>query len=316
MSGTVEATARDEVPVFFPAGPETLFGIVTRPTVPNNGTAVVVLAGAGQPAAASRTAFTTRLCRALAAQGYSAMRFDYHGVGESTGGGRFRLDRPYVDDLLGAVSWIEGQGISSFVLVGLCYGAVTALASAGAVKDLGGMVLLSVPVRAFNWRKVEEATDERGVREWVGRALRLRVARELLDRDRRRTYARMLRAKLEALSGRRRPERRRSVDRTWVNPRFLDQVNSLVDRHVPTLFVYGEDDEYYEDFRLARSGRLGRILERAGPTVEVVTLPGQVHAFPRPGRVEELVGVIDDWLARGRASREPWATPGQGDPGP
>lgn len=155
-------------PVFFPAGGERLFGVFTAPSGDAHGTAVTMLTGGGYITSTHRNRLYVRLARRLAGLGYHSMRFDYRGTGESTGTiDGFLLDQPFVEDVLGAVEWVEGQGVVRHVLVGSCFGARTALAAADHVSGLDSAVLLSAPVRDIRYEKMtEEPVSEHFVNQF------------------------------------------------------------------------------------------------------------------------------------------------------
>ena len=85
MTGQVHAGAGEESPVFFKAANHQLFGILTEPTGDPLGTVVIPLSGGGTPLSTNRNRFSVRLCREVARLGFHALRFDYHGIGESEG---------------------------------------------------------------------------------------------------------------------------------------------------------------------------------------------------------------------------------------
>lgn len=305
MTSVLAATSRQETPVFFRAGGHRLFGVFTRPTADPVGVAVVVLPGAEHNTSTGRNRFTVRLCRRLAVAGYHAMRLDYHGVGESTGTiDRFRLDDPFVQDLDGTVRWIERQGVHRFVLVGWCFGARTSLAYAAEAPGVQGLVLISVPVRDYERgeRSITRVALEESVWAILRRGLRPATLRELVgDERRRRRVVRLARAKGRVLRARLRGRGPgRGDDPLWVSPQFVDQVGRLVSRRVPVLFVFGTGDDVYEDFVRARAGRLGHILEAGERTAQVVVLEGQVHGLSGVRLQDDLLGIVQGWLGRGR----------------
>lgn len=81
-----------------------------------------------------------------------------------------------------------------------------------------------------------------------------------------------------------------------VGPIFADRLCTLAARRVPVLLVYGEDDGYYRDFQLARSGPLGRMF---GPdsTLEVRTLPGKAHGLQRVSTQQAFLDLTIDFLS-------------------
>ena len=136
MNDTSRVTSRSETPFYFPVGDETLFGILTEPSGDPSGTVAVLLRGAAQGPSAGRNQASARMCRRFAEEGMHAVRFDYRGVGDSTGTvERFRLDQPFEDDLKGATGWLRDRGMDRFALVGTCFGARTALACAATPTD-------------------------------------------------------------------------------------------------------------------------------------------------------------------------------------
>jgi dienelactone hydrolase len=298
MIQVVPATSQDETVAFFPGGPEKLLGILTRPTVDPLGTAVVLIpTGAGTRDSINRNRLWVRLARKVAGLGYHAVRFDYHGAGESTGiEDRLRLDRPVLDDLVGAVDWATSEGVSNFILVGSCYGARAALSYAPRSPGLQGVVLATPPLldmaqgeRAGTFMAIEWTFGQ-----YLRQAMSRKVLRGLLDRERRRAYAVVAKTKARDVGSRLRGAR--SAER--VTPNFLRPLEHVIVKGVPVLFLYGERDDAYEEFEQARSGQLGRHLERAGAQVEVAVLPGKIHAFSTVRAQEIVMDRIADWLVR------------------
>ncbi|MGH2770590.1 MAG: alpha/beta fold hydrolase [Actinomycetota bacterium] len=294
------ATSADEAPTFFRAGSHELFGILTRPTVDPRGSALIMLAGGCYVPAMHRNRLSVRITRRAAALGYHAFRMDYHGVGESTGFVEtWRLGDLFVDDLEGGLAWIRQQGISRFVLAGSCFGARTCLATAARVRELEAVILLVPPVRDFEMgmREVEAAPPSSDLK----RAFSKEKLRGLLDARTRSRYRRRGWALLAAAA-------RRAARRLGIGPRdefasrvsrkFLDSLDALVERRIPVLIVYGDQDSDYREFRRAQAGRLGKILERAAGRVEVRVAPGQVHGFTTLGAQETTLEIIEEWLAR------------------
>jgi len=297
VSDPVPARSAQEVPLFFPAGDETLFGILTRPTGSPNGTALVVLAGGATPITTNRNRLSVRLCRRVAGHGFHGMRLDYHGAGESSGMVEvMHLDRPFTGDPEGAMQWLRGYGIDDFVLVGSCFGSRTALAAAAANPHVTRVVLVAPPVKdmAFgDWSSVQ-AADEWTIWKYVRRALSLNVLKGLFDRHHRLNYWRYVKHKWAAFRRRRAHKGREGPE--WVSEHFLRQLRTLVDRGVPVFLLYGDGDAYYEDFRRALMGPLGSVLDLAGPKIELQTLPGRVHGFTRLSIQDAVLDKVVGWL--------------------
>jgi alpha/beta superfamily hydrolase len=138
--------------VFFSAGREDLFGILSAPPAGEaSDVAVVILAEAVPGGMRGQNAVMVRLARAVARAGYVSFRFDYHGVGESTGATPVaRRESPFVEDLDAAFDWLRMQGHWRFLVVGSCFGAHTALLALPGRAEIRGVALLSCLVAGDN----------------------------------------------------------------------------------------------------------------------------------------------------------------------
>ena len=287
-----DATAADEHPVFLPATTASRSPVVAEPPVPANGLAAVLLRGAGWRPSSGPRRTQVATARRLAGRGFHALRFSYHGLAESGGTGDeiVRLDRPYVADARAAVDWATARGLRS-VLIGNCFGARTALATADEAPDaVAGLVLTVPPVHDF---EVVRRLDRRPLAHFARRLRPGHMWAVLTDRRRRRALGRTGRG-LADLAGRRvRPGR--SAEPEWLSRRFLAQVAAVVDRGVPTLFLYGDEDRYGQDFTRARQGELGRLLDRAGGRVTVAFVPGRVHGLTSVETQQAMTAAVEAW---------------------
>lgn len=289
-------TTTPEVPLFFPAGADTLFGVLTMS--PSDGDLGAIILGGGSTPSTTigRNRIFVTMARHVASLGFRTLRFDYHGVGDSTGESTIRLDRPFVDDLAAAVQVLSDQGVKRCMLIGSCFGARTALAGGGRVAGIGGAVLLAPPLRDF-------ALSERKTEGWALRDyLRALVHPQGLIGGGRdltlRRYLRFVRSGFQV--GIRRLRRRISPKREayrWISPDFLNGLSTLVELGLPILFVYGTEDESYPDWQDALRGPLGGILERAG-AVEISIISGQVHGFTQTETQSVVIHTVGAWLTR------------------
>ena len=148
----VSATTLHEQPVFFPAANDTLFGIHTKPTGHDRRVGIVLVQG-GDTVNVSlhRNRLAVRLARELAADGYHTIRFDYHGLGESTGQiKRLHPHHPPTADVDGAAAYRHGQGLSDLVLVGACFGSRTALSAAPGIDGVKAVLLATPPSAGYD----------------------------------------------------------------------------------------------------------------------------------------------------------------------
>ncbi len=300
---TVAATSRDESRVFIPCGDELLSAVFTRPTVEANGMAVIFYAGRWSVTSIGRSRLFVDVARRLAGLGYHCLRLDYLGLGESTGTERpWRLERPFQEEPDAAVRWLGQQGLADIVVMGTCGGARLALDSTRRIGRLVGAALLSPPVRDY---QKGDRTATLPATEFVKRAASRRVLAGLRDPRVRRRYAFHLREKLKRMLGR--PGASGGAagagEFQWVTPNILDPLQELAQRGVPVLFFFGAEDAAYEEFTRGRSGRLGKILEKAGRLIEVVVVDGKFHGLPQSDVARLSGDAIVRWLAVPGAGR-------------
>lgn len=312
MSDATVHTMTSEVPVFFPAGDEQLFGVLTPPTGTPRGTGVIVLVGGAHIPGTNRNRLYVRLAQELAARGFHVMRFDYHGVGESTGTvSHYDLERPFVEDLDGAVAVMRQLGLPRLVLIGSCFGSRTILALADGVPELVGAVLMSTPVGDFMMgdRMPLKVARRKSLAELVQMALRPKTLRSIfaplasesrfgMQRIYKRTVILKARLMLQRIG---RPSGDGNGATEYVSPlseKFAGEFRHAVERGVALLFLYGRDDEFYREFSRARIGLLKFVFESARAAVDVRTVDGRLHGFTtlavQDAAIEETVA----WLER------------------
>jgi pimeloyl-ACP methyl ester carboxylesterase len=286
----------DETPAFIPAGNETIFGVLTAPAG-HRDIGVVILGGGLTPSTSiGRNRIFVTMGRQLADAGFPAFRFDYHGLGESTGAVEdVRLDKPHVEDLRGAIAWMGGLDLQRFIVVGSCFGARTALALAAEIDGLAGVVLLGTPLRDYGIS--ERKTAGWGIREYLVALVRPQMVLGGTERVSARRYLRFLKAGATILIRRVRERLGAAEQFSWVSRQFIEPLESLARKGVPVTFVYGTEDDAFKDFQEARPGRLGEVLERSA-SMRVVTLPGRVHGFTEIEGQGAIAEVTTDCVRR------------------
>jgi len=154
-----EITSLDEEPAYFPAGDETLFGLLTRPPAGPLDSALLMVPSAERLGYRNRVG--VMLAHRLAARGHQALRFNYRGCGESTGmAGRFRLDDLFTEDAVGAAAWLRERGVDTVRLVGDCTN-ICVLYTAADARNLGYAVeVLEAGVTSFDEEAHRDALRE------------------------------------------------------------------------------------------------------------------------------------------------------------
>lgn len=121
-----------------------LVGICSEPAAGANGLPGVVLLNAGLLHRVGPYRLYVELARGLAELGFSVLRFDAAGLGDSV---MPRDSRDYAarsrDDIIAALDYLEkNKGIKAFVLMGLCSGADNAHAVAAVDERVAGVVMM------------------------------------------------------------------------------------------------------------------------------------------------------------------------------
>jgi exosortase A-associated hydrolase 1 len=134
--------------LLFPCGQDTLVGVLSLPAAPAD-TAVILVVGGPQYRVGSHRQFVV-LARTLAAAGYAVLRFDYQGMGDSSGpAGDFLTAEP---GIRAAIESLQShvQQVEKIVLWGLCDAASAALLYVHETQDprITGLCLLNPWVRS------------------------------------------------------------------------------------------------------------------------------------------------------------------------
>jgi hypothetical protein len=91
---------------------------------------------------------------------YSTLRFNFRGVGESTG--RYDEGRGEKQDILSAREFIRSQGVKNITLAGYSFGAwVCCLLLKDKLSQISSTILISPPQKYFDfdWRGLEDAVE-------------------------------------------------------------------------------------------------------------------------------------------------------------
>jgi pimeloyl-ACP methyl ester carboxylesterase len=238
------------------------------------------------------------LARRLAAAGLHGVRFSYHGVAESGGQSEeiVRLDQPFVEDVDAVVRWLAGCDLRP-VLVGNCFGARTALSFAAGtagvarVDGVAGVAMIVPPVHDF---EVARRLDRRPLPKLARRMTPARAWAVLRDPARRRAMGRTFRALSHV--GRQRVRAARGADPVWLSRAFCRELDKVTASGIPVLVVYGDDDNYFRDFELARGGTLGDVVTRAGARLELRVVPGKIHGLTSIETQEATLDAVEDWV--------------------
>jgi len=133
-----------------------LFGTLHLPGTPNRALPAVILLSPGVKMRVGPGRLYVPLTELMNSLGYTVLRFDFHGLGDSEGElnetlladvyNHIEVGR-YVGDTLSAIRWLREQhGCKRFMLGGLCGGAITALLAAERDKSVDSLLSLGMTV--------------------------------------------------------------------------------------------------------------------------------------------------------------------------
>jgi len=269
-----------ERPVFIPFEDGELFAVISHPTGPSREIGVVIAHGRGNQVTFHRNQVTRRLASRLAAEGFHVVRFDYPGIGDSTGSSRgFALTVTQDLEIARVVEELREAGLKKYILVGYCVGGRSALAVSQSLQGVVGVVLGSTPLKAT--RIPTGVPMPGGRRPGNGPKASGFPRRSPLKRLGARVMARGRRARAQA-SG------------IAVDPRVRRQISHLVKSGPATLLVYGQGDEYLPEAR-----ELMTLAHSWTPTPERLQLhdstPGVMHGFLSIRSQEAFIDVVVGW---------------------
>lgn len=259
-----------------------LIAIVTEPETRRPSSPMVLLLNAGLIHRVGPNRLNVLLARQLAELGFSSVRFDLSGVGDSE---RSPIDRPYeeqaVFDILDVIEDLsERFPAEGFVTIGLCTGAYNALGAAAEDERVTGCVFIdgyAYPTRKYQVKH---------------------LTRKLLQGWR---WKRFIKRKLGIDQ---QPQIRNPYDELVFQPdelprdEFENRVESLLERGANLHFVYtgyGPQPYNYEEqlFDLLPS------IPRS--SVDLLYLPDATHTFTRSDHREHLIASITEWIDRSYA---------------
>ena len=246
------------------------------------------------------------MARALAHLGFTSLRFDLTGVGDTPSTPDavegHSYSAAFVNDVRAAMDHLQHiTGVNQFVTVGLCSGAYLGFHTSLADKRVVGTVLINS--QTFNWREGDSLEINRRVtfmstrfyrraaldpKVWQ-RALRgdvnLRgIGNAMLERWKKR-------AEVEAQRILRRFGRKAESGRVDIGDAF----GTLVKRGTDVLLVYSGHDEGLDYLTSEVGSRLGRLKKRDNFRVEVIDGPD--HTFTQLWAQDRLVTILIEHLA-------------------
>lgn len=264
-----------------------LVGVLTEPAESQRGRnfPAVILLNCGVMHRVGPHRLHVKISRRLASLGFSCLRFDLSGIGDSQARvGDLPRESSSIGDAQEAMASLSAErGFGRFILLGICAGGFKSFNIASHDPRVVGAALINVPFGA---------TDERVE---LSVTARYYWRKALLSRDH---WAKVIRgeanysgvrkvltAQLRGLFTLRRPPPEESE--------FVAGVRSLLGRGCRLLLVYSEDDYSLSYFRGAFPRGPGRLEPRGSLTVELI--PHADHTFTPLRGQELLLKTLCEW---------------------
>ncbi len=264
-------------------GVGSLAGIVTEPTGGSGSLPGVVMVNSGILHRVGACRLHVDLARRLAERGFTTLRFDHSGIGDSEARrDSLPFEKSAIAEIRQALDWLAGKrGLERFVVLGLCSGADMAFEAARADPRIAGLVLL-------------DPWAYRTPRYWLvhyrSRVFSAAAWRRFLGRKLRPA------AKSPAATG---PEGEDLDLPTYVRrfpprERVAADLRALVDRDARLLCVFsgGQPDDYNHAGQLRAAFRKVPL----GGNLEEIFLPDADHIFTDLDQRETVLRSVERWL--------------------
>jgi uncharacterized protein len=273
--------------VTFPCAGEQLLGIAAAPERPQK-TGVLIVVGGPQYRVGSHRQFLL-ISRALAEAGYPTMRFDFRGMGDSTG--ELRDFEGVNEDVGAAIDAFQAHcpQLERIVLWGLCDAATACLLYWDLTRDarIGGQVLLNP------WVRSDATLARTHIKHYYGQ--------RLLQAE---FWHKLLRGKLgirRAMQGlatswlrARKPSSDASADATL--PFQTRMMRALEGFPKPTLLILSSDDYTAKEFLEACQADAQATRALAATQLKRVDVPGADHTFSSRDLRQAVEAATLAWL--------------------
>jgi pimeloyl-ACP methyl ester carboxylesterase len=257
----------------------------------------IILLNAGVVHRVGPNRLYVKLARNLAASGFTVLRFDFSGIGDSA----VRDDHlPYtksaVSETQAAMNYLQAtKGIQQFVLMGICSGALVSFSTACCDARVVGAVLIN------SWGHLHDLDDHDFNSYIRTRALARHYWRiALFSSFKTKNWLKALTGKVNyrtivpvMMGSRLKGLFTRGAREPSVVMRTEEDLRRLADRGVRLLHVYSEGDEGLDYFQMMVGNRLREWSTSALLEVEIIR--GANHTFTLLWSQEHLVRLICNW---------------------
>jgi alpha/beta superfamily hydrolase len=263
--------ARAEEPVHFAGREGALYGIYTPPA-PDAPRADHCVMLPGHPRFGHQR-MSVIAARVLAAEGFAALRFDFHGHGESDGRSvTAHRSQAGPGDVDAAVRFARDErGQSRFLLTGYCFDGTSALAAMPSIATAGALFAaplvlyraISAGARPARTRRPEWASR---MRRWWRHPL---------------TFPSLAITAMASADELRKPAPGNGCNEApsvRIAPVVEDAIAALSRSGTPVIIIFGEDDPAYAEFKLVKEQLFAPLNGDARCPLRVEVWPGRVQS--------------------------------------
>lgn len=264
-----------------------LIGIVSEPEhrLGASGYPAVILLNSGLLHRVGPNRLYVKIARDLATAGFTVMRFDFSGVGDSQRFHNLALEESSIKETKQAMDFLKKtRGAQTFILAGICSGADAAFRTATDDRRVIGVCMID----AFSFATVGYVLSA-----YVRCLLKLRSWRRLFAGE-----SEILHFIKEKLASPKLP-RSEQIDPFW--PAIEDRqvttgITELASRGVELCFIYSFGGAAHFNYRKAYKSTIGSSPNLNG--VRVVLFKGTDHLFSPLHIQKLLVNLIHEWALR------------------
>ena len=266
---------------------DSLVGILASPENPASTTGVLIIVGGPQYRVGSHRQFV-EFSRALAETGYPCMRFDYRGMGDSSG--TQRAFEKVDEDIAAAINTLlqKCPGLNDVVLWGLCDGATAAAFYSARDSRINGLILINP------WVHTDEAEAQVYLKYYYFRRITSRAFwRKIMDGQFELKRAlKDLKRLVEKAAGGRRNKPNAGTNNLSSLPQRL--ASSLMARQQKRLVILSEQDYVAKEFQalIDNDTQWQDILS----DTPVVTIRGADHTFSTPNSAQAVTRQTISWI--------------------
>lgn len=275
-----------------------LFGVISEPDKYYKRRTALILLNTGMDHKAGSRRLNVKLARRLAVQGYSVLRFDLSGIGDSA---QLCQGMPKIEqvneDIGSAISMLkEDFGISSLIVYGVCTGADFAYRTILTRSDLSGAILVNGNyLPTDNRRKYREMAKN----QYRSNQVLHKAVFQPFRWKRLFTGKIPLSAKDIYSMARRAFIGKPKLENTSDSSENLDDIvsgwDTLHRKNAKIEIVYSDNDVRYEQFKIAHAGYLQRKNYR---NISIEIIQRADHTFACTEAQETFINRVTNWLIR------------------